>query len=126
MPEQVHLVCVLGEQTCRAYTVTLGTMKDIVRVEDISVDEYHVDSWDEHSLRASYGPKKYDTIGSSDRCHNHVLTMNFDSGYVSLSDIPTHERGCETFTDTNAYHLARGHYYVDTSPENNLDKPRKK
>ncbi|MDE1161317.1 MAG: hypothetical protein PW792_05140 [Acidobacteriaceae bacterium] len=125
MPEQVHVVCVLGDQTCRAYTVTLGTMKDIVRVEDISAVEYHVDSWDEHSLRASYGPTKYDKVGSSDRCHNHVLAMNFGSGYVSLSDIPTHEKGCEMFTETNAYHLARGHYYVDTSPGNDLDKPKR-
>lgn len=55
------------------------------------------------------------------KCH-HVLTMTFDSGAVSSADIPTHEKGCEAFPETNSYRLARGNYYVDTSPANDMDK----
>jgi hypothetical protein len=51
--------------------------------------------------------------------------MNFTSGVVTESDIPTHAKGCEIFTDTNTYQLASGNLYVDTSPNNDADKPTK-
>jgi hypothetical protein len=124
-PEQTKVDCTESDKTCRAYTVSLGVMPDEVRVEDVYEDDYHIDSWDAHSLRASYGPDPTAKLGSGDRCHHHVLTMTFASGAVSLSDIPTREKGCEVFTDTNTYRLANGQYYVDTSPGNDLDKPKK-
>jgi hypothetical protein len=68
---------------------------------------------------ASYGGD------SASRCQRHVLTMDFDSGAVSVSDIPTRKKGCEAFTETDSYRLVRGNYYVDTSPGNNMDKSKK-
>jgi hypothetical protein len=51
--------------------------------------------------------------------------MNFASGIMSVSDIPTRVKGCEMFTETNTYRLKRGNYYIDTSPDNDLDKKKK-
>jgi len=51
--------------------------------------------------------------------------MDFDSGAVSVSDIPTHKKGCEMFQQTDSYRLQRGNYYVDTTPGNDADKPKK-
>ena len=59
------------------------------------------------------------------RCQRHVLTMDFDSGAVSVADIPTHKKGCEALKETDSYRLVRGNYYVGTSPGNNMDKPKK-
>lgn len=124
-PEQLELVCSKPEAVCRAETVTIGAMQDLVKIDDINTDEYKVDSWDSHSLHASYGPDKTAKAGSSNRCHHHVLTVNFESGSTLLSDVPTGEAGCEIFSETDTYRLARGNYYVDTSAKNNLDKPVK-
>ena len=30
------------------------------------------------------------------------------------------------FTETNTYRLVRGNYWVDTTPDNDFDKPKKK
>ena len=121
-PQQVKIECdnngVDGRQ-CIEIDVTLAAAKTIVSVQDIDTEEYKVDSWDEHGLIASYGG---DTAAP---CQRHVLTMNFESGEVSLSDIPTHRKGCEAFAETNPYRLVRGNYYVDTSPNNDMDKPAK-
>ena len=51
--------------------------------------------------------------------------MSFRSGSVSTSDIPTHEKGCEMFPETDTYRLVRGQYYVDTTPGNDAEKPTK-
>ena len=84
-----------------------------------------ITAWDEHGLLRD----KYDADPSSkkvdERCHRHVLSMSFASGAVSTSDIPTHDKGCETFKQTDSYRLARGQYYVDTTPGNDADKPIK-
>ena len=99
--------------------VTLAAVKGMVSVQDIDTEEYDIDSWDKHGLIASYGGDP------AAPCQRHDLTMNFESGAVSVSDVPTHKKGCEPFTETNSYRLVRGHYYVDTSPNNDMDKPVK-
>ena len=103
-----------------ACSVTLGPVKDMVIIKDIDDTMYDVDRWDSHGLTASYGGGV-----RFSRCQRHVLTMDFDSGAVSVSDIPTRKKGCEVFTETNSYRLVRGMYYVDTSPGNDMDKVKK-
>ena len=69
--------------------------------------------------------RTFSASAASDRCNRHVLTMTFAAGAVSTSDIPTHEKGCEPFPETNSYRLARGGYYIDTTPGNDAEKPVK-
>jgi hypothetical protein len=118
-PVQVKIVCTHSDKTCRELSITLGPTPGIVNLTDLDETEYSVDTWDAHGLLASYGGD------SSSRCQRHVLTMDFDSGAVSVSDIPTHKKGCEAFTETDSYRLVRGNYYVDTSPGNDMDKSKK-
>jgi len=93
----------------------------MVAIQEIEDEDYDVSSWDAHGLLASYGGDEV----SGSRYQRHVLTMEFESGAVSISDIPTHKKGCEAFTEANSYRLVRGNYYVDTSPGNDMDKPKK-
>jgi len=121
-PQQVKIECHnygSDDRQCIEIDVTLAAVKTMVSVQDIDTEEYGVDLWDEHGVIASYGG------GVSAPCQRHVLTMNFELGAVSLSDIPTHKKGCEAFKETNPYRLARGNYYVDTSPNNDMDRPIK-
>ncbi len=118
-PQQVKISCTRYNKECMEISVTLGPVKDMVIIQDIDDTIYDVDRWDSHGLTASYGGAGFS------RCQRHVLTMDFDSSAVSVSDIPTRKKGCEAFTETNSYRLVRGMYYVDTSPGNNMDKVKK-
>jgi len=120
-PQQIRIRCTSYNKICIEISVTLAPVPGMVSVQDIDDSEYDVNSWDAHGLLASYGGDE----GSASPCQRHVLTMDFDSGAVSVSDIPTHRKGCEAFTETDSYRLVRGNYYVDTSPGNDMDKPRK-
>lgn len=120
-PQQVKIYCTRYNKICMELNVTIGPAPGLVAINELDDEEYNVDSWDVHGLVASYGG---DDISGSP-CQRHVLTMEFESGAVSLSDIPTHRKGCEVIKETGSYKLARGFYYVDTSPGNDMDKPRK-
>jgi hypothetical protein len=122
-PEQVKVICTNSEKTCEELKVVLGPMSGVVFV-DIDQTIWQITSWDTHGLLASYGPD-ISASAASDRCNRHVLAMTFASGAVSTSDIPTHEKGCEAFTETSSYRLARGGYYVDTTPGNDADAPHR-
>jgi hypothetical protein len=124
--EQVRISCDKSENVCRGLTVTLAPAGGMVIIMGPEEKEWPIISWDARGLLASYGPEVH-AAAASDRCHSHVLTMTFRSGAVSTSDIPTHEKGCEEFSETDSYRLARGQYYVDTSPANDMDhKPNPK
>jgi hypothetical protein len=123
-PEQVKITCTHSLKTCQELKVTLGQTKGIISVQDIDETIWQISSWDSRGLRAAHDPDP-STVPTSDRCHRRVLAMNFVSGAVSTSDIPTHEKGCEAFVETNSYRLAKGNYYVDTTPANDVDKPTK-
>jgi hypothetical protein len=118
LPQQVKIVCAKYQKQCTEISVTLGPVKDMVGIQDVDTTIYDVDKWDEHGLTASYGGDE------SSRCQRHVLTIDFDSGAVSVSDIPTRKVGCEAFAETDSYKLVRGQYYVDTTPGNDLDKTK--
>jgi hypothetical protein len=98
--------------------VTLVPAPGTVNIQDLGTESYGVDKWDEHGVTASYGGDY------ASRCQRHVLTLDFDSGAVSLTDIPTHKVGCEAFGETASYKLVYGNYYVDTSPGNDSDKKK--
>jgi hypothetical protein len=127
-PEQVKVTCTNSERTCEELKAVLEPMSGVVFV-DIDQTIWPIISWDKNGLLASYGPE-ITASAASERCHRHVLTMTFASGAVSTSDIPTHEKGCEMFPETDSYRLVRGYYYIDTSPGNDdgrayKDRPAK-
>jgi hypothetical protein len=123
-PEQVEIICTHSEMTCEEMKVILGPMSGVVFIDSIDQTIWPITSWDDHGLLASYGPE-ISASAASERCNRHVLAMTFASGAVSTSDIPTHEKGCEPFTETNSFRLKRGVYYVDTTPGNDGDWPYK-
>lgn len=123
-PEQVKIICTNSEKTCEEMKVILGPMSGVVFIDSIEQTIWPITSWDKNGLLASYGPES-PASAASDRCHRHVLAMTFASGAVFTSDIPTHEKGCEMFPETDSYRLARGGYYIDTTPGNDADKPVK-
>ncbi|MGB7434589.1 MAG: hypothetical protein WBR26_09115 [Candidatus Acidiferrum sp.] len=116
LPQQVKILCSRSAKQCTEISVTLGPVPTLVGIEDVDNTVYEVDKWDDHGLTASYGGDE------SSRCQRHVLTVDFDSGAVSVADIPTHKTGCDAFKETDSYKLVRGQYYVDTTPGNDLDK----
>jgi hypothetical protein len=118
LPMQVKLWCSKNSKVCTETSVTLGAVPTLVSIEDMDNTDYDVDKWDEHGLTASYGGNE------TSRCQRHVLTIDFDSGAVSVADILTRKTGCEAFTETDSYKLVRGKYYVDTTPGNDLDKKK--
>lgn len=124
LPEQVEIICTHSEMTCEEMKVTLGPTAGVVFIDSIGQTVWTVTSWDGHGLLASYGPE-VSALAASDRCHRHVLAMTFSSGAISTSDIPTHEKGCEMFAETDSYRLIRGFYYIDTSPGNDQDRQYK-
>jgi hypothetical protein len=113
-PEQVSIWCTRSEMSCEVASIELEVQSELVSIPAIQQDEYHVDSWNSDGLSASYGPWEIGNL--SDKCHRHVLVMNFKSGVVTLSDISTHAKGCEMFAESNTYRLGHGDYYVDTTP----------
>jgi hypothetical protein len=118
-PQQVSIRCSHYNKECVEIGVTLAPVKDMVSIQDIDTTTYDVDKWDANGLTASFDGDP------SSRCQRHVLTMDFESGAVSVADIPTRQKGCEAFTETDSYRLVRGMYYVDTSPGNDMDKAKK-
>lgn len=116
-PEQVRITCSNSDKTCRELSVTLGVMGGLVEIMGPDEKIWQINSWDEHGLLATYDADP-SANALSEKCHRHVLSMSFASGVVSTSDIPTHEKGCETFKTTDSYRLVRGEYYVDTTPGN--------
>lgn len=118
-PQQVRISCASYKKTCTEMSVTLAPTPISVSIQEIEDEEFDINTWDAHGLLASYGGDP------SSKCQRHVLTMDFDTGAVSLSDIPTHQRGCEAFVETNSYRLVQGNYYIDTTPGNDADKPKK-
>ena len=122
-PEQVKIICTKSENTCEELKVILEPISGVVFI-DTDKTIWQITSWDAHGLLASYGPD-ISASAASERCNRHVLTMSFASGAVSTSDIPTHEKGCEPFSETNSYRLTRGGYYVDTTPGNDANEPIK-
>jgi len=74
--------------------------------------EWNITTWDPHRLIASYGDDP------ASPCQRHVLTMNFDlrAAAVSASDIPTHRKGCEAFTETESYDFERVMAFFDVFP----------
>jgi hypothetical protein len=118
LPMQVKIWCSKNSKLCTETSVTLGAVPTLVSVEDVDNTDYALDKWDEHGLTASFGG---DEIS---RCQRHLLTIDFDSGAVSIADIPTRKAGCEAFAETDSYKLVRGKYYVDTTPGNDLDKKK--
>jgi hypothetical protein len=123
-PEQVTITCTQPSKTCQEWKVTLEPIGGVIFLDDIDETSWQITSWDEHGLLAAYDAYPSATA-VSERCHRHVLSMSFASGAVSTSDIPTHEKGCETFKQTDSYRLVRGVYYVDTTPGNDAEKPVK-
>jgi len=129
-PEQVKIECTHANMTCREITVPLGLINGMIEIMDIEDNKtWQIDDWDANGLTATYGPaprrsvKVDSALGpGSEECHRHVLTMSFASKAVSTSDIPTHEKGCEIFTETDSYRLIEGNYYIDISPGNDTDK----
>ena len=124
-PEQVTITCTQPEGTCQELKVTLGVMAGIVTIEGPDETIWQITSWDKHGLLASYDADPAATA-VSEKCHRHVLSMSFTSGAVSTSDIPTHEKGCETFKQTDSYRLVRGGYYIDTTAGNDGNKSEKR
>ena len=125
--EQVTITCTQPSGTCEELKIILEPFGGLIFIDGIDETTWQITSWDEHGLLATYdadpSSKKVD-----ERCHRHVLSMSFASGAVSTSDIPTHEKGCESFRQTDSYRLVRGQYYVDTTPGNhggNSIKPNK-
>jgi hypothetical protein len=122
-PEQASIWCTRSEMSCEVASIELEVQSGLVNIPPIQHDEYHVDSWGSDSLSASYGPWNVGNL--SDKCHRHVLVMNFKSGVVTLSDISTHAEGCEMFAESDTYRLGHGDYYIDTTPNNDADQPKK-
>jgi hypothetical protein len=125
-PQQVRINCENygpDDRRCVELSVTLAPTRISVGIQEIDTQEYAIDRWDDRGLIASYGGDESDLTS---KCQKHVLTMDFASGAVSVSDIPTHMKGCEAFTVTNSYRLVRGEYYVDTTLNNDSDKPTQK
>lgn len=120
-PQQVKITCTHFDKSCKELSVSLAPVVGMVSIQEINEEEYAVDSWDGHGLVASYGGAEVYSP-----CQRHVLTMDFDSGAVSVVDIPTHKKGCEALKETDSYRLIQGNYYVDTSPGNDMDRPEKK
>ncbi|HEX5432661.1 MAG TPA: hypothetical protein VFY05_00355 [Candidatus Angelobacter sp.] len=111
-PEQVWIECDVQEKHCRALRVSFDLDQLGVSVRGPDETDYQVASWDDKGLFATHDPD------FMDKCHRSLLTVSFASGDVSISDVPTHEKGCEIFTDTNSYRLIRGNYYIDTTRNN--------
>ena len=111
-PEQARIDCDAQEKQCRMLQVRFELDQLGVSIKGPDETDFAIVSWDAKSLFATHDPD------FSDKCHKSVLTISFANWNVSLSDIPTHEKGCEIFKDTNSYRLIQGNYYVDTTPNN--------
>ncbi len=120
-PEQVKITCTRSDRNCREISITIAANPGMVTVLDIGEKDWPVSSWDAQGLLASYEPDP-NARSLADKCHSHVLSMTFSSGAITTSDIPTHEKGCEAFAESDSYRLVQGNYYVDTTPGNDMDK----
>jgi len=93
----------------------------MVSTDKIEEKEWNMTTWDSHKLVAPYGDDP------ASPCQRHALTMNFDSGAtaVSASDIPTHRKGCEAFTETESYGFMQVRDSVRASSIDDMYKPKK-
>jgi hypothetical protein len=119
-PMMVRISCTRAEKVCREASVTLKPAPGVILIQDMAETEYEISTWDEHGLVASHGGDEV-----FDRCESHVLTIGFNSGATSVSDIPTHKDDCKAFKETSSYRLVGGYYWVDTSPGNDMDGRKK-
>ena len=88
------------------------------KIEEIHRD-WNMTTWDPHRLEASC---RDDTASP---CQRHVLTMNSDSKAVSASDIPTHRKGCEAFTETESYGFVYVRTIADVVSGDDMYKPKR-
>ena len=116
-PEQVSISCNATESLVACCGSGLRVSPWGIELEKPDETDFNIISWDARGLLATYGPDQV-----VDKCHRSVLSMSFASGEVSLSDIPTHEKDCKVFVNTNTYRLQPGSYYVDTTPNNDGPK----
>ena len=116
-PRQVKIRCTATNLKCTETSVLVSTDK----IEEIKDAEWNVTTWDSHKLEASYGDD------SASPCQRHVLTMKFDSGStaVSASDIPTHRKGCEAFTETESYGFVQVSIYSHVVSRDEVYTPKK-
>lgn len=120
VPMQVQLECYGQRKECIEFGVTLGGLGPVIDV-DTFTQSYDVDTWDANGLTASYGGDDLDSP-----CQRHVLAMDFKSGAVTVTDIPTHKprQDCKPFQEANGYRLKHGLYAIDLTPNNDLDKKK--
>jgi hypothetical protein len=116
--EEVEITCTQQKGICEQLVIPLEVTKNKVTLMGPETTLWPISAWDANEIIASYGPDPAERVGSPDRCLRHVLTMTFASGAVSATDVPTHETGCEAFSETNSSRLVYGNFYVDTSPAN--------
>lgn len=112
-PEQGRITCIKSEKVCKELLVTLGPDPVSVTIDDVDETDYDIVSWDKSGLTATLGPFLWSTK-PADRCLRHVLTMDFQSNAVLLTDIPTHVKGCEAISSTDTYRLVWGNYSIET------------
>ena len=121
-PEQTRIICNKGDQNCLEMQLTFTAVGDnFVMVNGPEETIWPIKSWNKTSLLAGYGPLPM-LSKLSEKCESHVLSIVFESGTVTTSDIPTHGEGCEAMKETNTYRLASGWYEIDTSPHNDAIK----
>ena len=123
--EQVDISCNKDEGVCHELTIPLAVTQGGVRLMHAEEKLWPISSWSADAILASYGPVATAKPGSGDRCLRHVLSLTLDSGAVSSSLVPTHERGCEAFQATTASRLVYGNFYIDTTPGNNDEEAKK-
>jgi hypothetical protein len=119
--EQVDISCIKDEAVCHELTIPLGVTQDSIHIMHAEEKLWPINSWNADAILASYGPVLTAKPGSGDRCLRHVLSLTLDSGAVSSSVVPTHEKGCEAFQEINASRLVNGNFYIDTTPGNNYN-----
>lgn len=116
-PEEDTIICSKSDMTCQVLEVDLGGFPPLVQIFHPSESSYHINRWDAHGLMASINPSATELPPSSRRCNTRVLTMTFQEGEVTLTQIPTHAKGCSIYKTAQSYRLELGwEYYVVTTP----------
>ena len=117
LPEQVEIRCKKGykkgsPEECAGTTVQLSTgAPEAVLVFSLEKTQYEIESWNDAGLVASH----------MSACRRQTLTIDFGTGLARTSYIPLPGPTCLD-PGTRSYRLVRGYYYVDTTPNNDLDK----
>jgi hypothetical protein len=117
-PEQTRIICDKREKECFEMQLSFTAAgNDFVMINGPEETIWPIKSWDKKSLLAEYGPLPM-LSKLSEKCESHILSIVFEPGTVTTSDIPTHGQGCESIKETTSYRLVSGWYEVDTSPHN--------